>query len=46
MNKKDDLFADLPIHVKEGILESREQIKEGNSSSHDAIMKIYISKYQ
>lgn len=42
----DDLFDDLPNHVKEGILESREQIKNDDCSSHDAIMKKYISKYQ
>lgn len=46
MNNRNDLFADLPNHVKESILESKKQIKEGNSSSHDTIMKKYISKYQ
>ena len=44
--KEDDFFHDLPEHVIRGVEESREQIKRGEFSSHEEVMKKMNEKYK
>lgn len=40
-----DFWDELPEHVKSGILESQEQIKQGKYSTHQEVMAKYKTKY-
>ncbi|HJS00435.1 MAG TPA: hypothetical protein VJ780_05835 [Flavobacterium sp.] len=42
----EELFSNLPNKVKESIIESQEQVKNGEVFSHDEVMQKYIAKYQ
>lgn len=43
--KEADFWEDLPEHVKSGILEGQEQIKQGKFSTHQEVMAKYKAKY-
>jgi predicted transcriptional regulator len=43
--KEVDFWDELPDHVKSGIVESQEQIKQGKFSTHEEVMTKYKTKY-
>lgn len=40
----EELYEELPDHVKKGVEESREEMKKGEVSSNDEVLNKYISK--
>lgn len=40
-----DFWEELPEHVKAGILESKEQFKQGKFATHEEVMAKYKTKY-
>ncbi len=41
-----DFWDELPDHVKKGILESKNQIKQGDFRSHDQVMNDYKVRFK